>query len=143
MPTLTEHEHEGRRLVLNGQLEDLRDKLGLTRSGMAELLNMSPMTYTKCERDSEHAGNMSRATAERLGRFSWLAEMQLLQLQDEGIDLAQLIPLPIVASTYGLPQEVLMSWHRTGVISAEDLGILGLWIYRQDEAQISDAVARR
>lgn len=132
MPTLTQHEYEGRELVLKGRLEDLRDRLGLTRSAMAQLLGMSPVTYTKCERRPDYAGSMWSNTAERLGRFSWLARIQLEQLETEGVDLAQLMPLPVVATMSGIPQEVLMKWHREGAIATEDLGILGLWIYRED-----------
>lgn len=131
MPTLQEHGTRGRNAVLAGDLENLRTKLGLTRSGMAELLAMSPITYTKCEQP-EYAGKMNASTAERLGRFVWLAGLQLYDLEQLGHSLDEMMPLPMVATVTGLPQELLMKWHRSGAIATEDLGILGLWIYRSD-----------
>ena len=140
MPTLQEHEARGRELVLREELRDLRDTLGLTRSAMAELLSMSPVTYTKCEKP-EYSGKMWTTTAERLGRFAWLAEKQLDELSEHGIIIDQLMPLPVVATVSGLPQELLMKWHRDGVIATEDLGILGLWIYREDLHLIGEQVS--
>lgn len=140
MRTLQQHETVGRETVMYGQLATLRDKLGLSRSGMAEILMMSPVTYNRCEDDPSSAGKMWRSTAERLGRFVWLAEQTLDRLRDDGIDLTQLMHLPIVATTYGLPQEVLLHWYRSGVIEAEDLGILGLWVHKGDLHLVEEAV---
>lgn len=132
MPTLQEHEATGRNAVLYGQLQLMRDELGFSRSAMADLLSISPVTYIRCEGDPSYSGAMWRSTAERLGRFMWLAERQLDLLEDEGIHLGDLMPLSEVATVSGMPQEVLMKWHREGVIATEDLGILGLWMYRED-----------
>lgn len=140
MPTLQEHEARGRNAVLNGHLQDLRKKIGLTRSAMAELLSMSPVTYSRCELPS-YAGVMWKTTAERLGRFVWLAEQQVAELEDDGLKLDDLIPLPVIATLAGLPQELLMKWHRDGVIACEDLGILGLWVHREDLVTIGEAVS--
>lgn len=140
MRTPQMHEMAGREAVMYGQLATLRQKLGLTRSGMAEILMMSPVTYNRCEDEPRSAGRMWRSTAERLGRFTWLAEQTLDRLAADGVDMAQLTHLPTVATTYGLPQEVLLRWYRSGAIHAEDLGILGLWIHKQDLHLVEEAV---
>jgi hypothetical protein len=109
---------------------------------MAQLLSMSPVTYIKCE-EPKHAGQMWANTAEKLGRFYWLAELTLLDLEHVDIHLDQLMSMPMVASMSGIPPEVLMKWHRDGVIATEDLGILGLWVYRTDLEHIGEARAPR
>lgn len=138
MPTIAVHEATGREVVLYGRLQYLRDRLGLTKSAMATLMSLSPQTYTKCE-DPGYAGKMWNSTAERVGRYYWLIHLQLDQLELDGVELDQLLPLPVVAQYSGMPQEILMKWYRDGVIAAEDLGVLGLWIYRDDLDKIGEA----
>lgn len=137
MPTIQTHEATGRDIVLYGRLQDLRDRLGLTMSAMATLLSMSPITYKACE-DPQYAGRLNRSTAERLGRYYWLIHRQLDLLAEDSISLDDLLPMSVVARTSGLPQEVLMRWHRDGVIATEDLGVLGLWVYRDDLEKIGE-----
>lgn len=140
MPTLLEHEAVGREIVLYGRLLDLRQRLDLTRSAMAELLLMSQVTYNRLEAEPEYAGRMWKSTAEKLGRFVWLAWLTIDRLQDDGIDISTLMPMSTVAVLAGLPQELLLKWHRTGAILAEDLGILGLWVHRDELHLIWEAV---
>jgi hypothetical protein len=140
MRTEQQHEMAGRNAVLEGRLGPLRAELGLTRSGMAEILLMSPVTYNRCEDDPTSAGRMWQTTATRLGRFLYLAERTVLRLRMDGVDITKLVHLPAVATMYGLPQEVLLSWYRSGEIAAEDLGILGLWIHKSDLYLVEEAV---
>lgn len=132
MRSPSEHAESGRQLVATGGLLLLRQRLGLSRSAMSVLLHMAQLTYTRCERRPESADRMWQSTAERLGRFAYLTDRTLSELAEEGVTLKDLTPMHVVATTYGLPQEVLLTWYRRGVIHAEDLGILGLWIHRDD-----------
>lgn len=135
--TPQEHTTHGRTLVSTGGLTQLRERLGLTRSAMAELLHMSPVTYIRCE-DPGTAFKMWASTAERLGRFAYLARITMERLESEGIYLSELTPLHIVARDYAFPQELLLSWFREGCLLAEDLGILGVWIRKADLWQLQE-----
>lgn len=135
----SEHADYGRNLVWTGDLAKLRARLGLAPTAVAAMLHMSPVTYKRCETQPSSAGSMWTSTAERLGRFAYLAERTLADLESEGIRLDEMVPLHIVATTHGLPQEVLLSWYRLGAIQAEDLGILGLWIHKEDLHLVREA----
>lgn len=132
MRTPLEHTNYGRDLVWTENLAFLRGRLGFTRSAMADLLHMSPLTYNKCEDDPESGRRIWASTAERLGRFAYLAELTLAELEEEGVELADLSPLHMVAMTQGIPQEVMLRWYRNGIIRGVDLGVLGLWIHKDD-----------
>jgi hypothetical protein len=75
-------------------------------------------------------------TAERVGRFYRIASEELQLLEDDGITLSKLMPLYLAASTIGVPQELLLQWYREGKFDAVDLGILGLWVHRDDLAEL-------
>lgn len=133
MRTPEEHAERGRQLVQEYGLLELRNRLGFSRSAMCELLHLATRTYRRCEEGGPGvAGVMWQATAERIGRFAFLADLVLDELQHDGVDLADLTPMHMVATTHGLPQELLLQWYREGVIQAEDLGVLGLWIHKDD-----------
>ena len=140
MQTPEQHENRGRDLVWTGQLTTLRVRLGFTRGAMAELLHMSPVTYNRCEDLPGTANSMWSSTAERLGRFSWLAEKTLADMDTINVTLSDYTPLHLLAMTHGLPQEVLLKWYREGVIQAEDLGVLGLWVHKDDEYLLNEGV---
>lgn len=139
MRTPLEHVDHGRDLVWTGDLAQLRARLGFTRSAMADLLHMSPLTYNRCEDDPNSADRMWASTAERLGRFAYLAERTLSELEGEGVTLAELTPLHMVAMNHGLPQEVMLRWYRNGIIRGVDLGVLGMWIHKDDLYLLSEA----
>jgi transcriptional regulator with XRE-family HTH domain len=132
MPTVEDHVRAGRSLVGSGDLQQLRHRIGLTRLAMSEMLHMSPLTYTKLEQSAGASDSMWNSTAERLGRFEYLAELTLEELETEGIALDDLTPMHVVATQQGLPQELILKWYREGRLPAYDLGILGLWIGKDD-----------
>lgn len=133
MRTPDEHARNGRNLIYTGQLARVRTRLGFTRSAMAQLLQMSRPTYTKCEDDPHSARSVWSSTAERLGRFVYLMELTMDRLEDDyGVVLADLMPLHVVALQYGLPQEVMIRWHLQDLLPLEDLGVLGLWMRKDD-----------
>jgi hypothetical protein len=71
-----------------------------------------------------------------VGRFYRFATKELEILEDDGIQLSKLMPLYLAAATIGVPQELLLSWYRQGNFEAVDLGILGLWVHRDDLAEV-------
>jgi len=123
----------GRAVAADGRLTELRGRLGLSRQAMAELLHTSTIVYASWETRSVR---LWPSTAGRVGRFyRWTLE-ELRILEDDGIELSKLMPLYLAAATIGVPQELLLSWYRKGDFEAVDLGILGLWMHRDDLAEL-------
>jgi hypothetical protein len=56
------------------------------------------------------------------------------------VDLADLTPIHVLATSHGMPLELLVQLYRQGAIHAEDLGILGLWVHKDDIHYIREAV---
>lgn len=125
----------GRDVVADGRLRQLREEMGLSRQAMAELLQTSTIVYASWE---SRAVRLWPSTAERVGRLYRLANEELDMLADDGQPISKLMPLYLAASTVGVPQELFLSWYRDGHFEAVDLGILGLWVYREDIGLIRD-----
>jgi hypothetical protein len=123
----------GRAVAADGRLTQLRSRLGLSKQAMAELLHTSTIVYASWE---ARVVRLWPSTAGRVGRFYRFASEELRILEDDGIELSKLMPLYLAASTIGVPQELLLSWYRAGNFEAVDLGILGLWVHRDDLAEI-------
>jgi DNA-binding XRE family transcriptional regulator len=115
----------------------MRQRLGLTRNAMAEFLGTSQATYKTWE---EGTVKMYSTTFQRIGRFLLHAEKQLAFLAEHGCDISELLPLHAVAGQLGVPHEILMSRYREGLFSADDLGILGLWVDREDVEAIAECL---
>jgi hypothetical protein len=134
---LSDWEELGRKVVADGDLTRLRKTLGLNRSSMSELLQTSVVTYTQWE----YGGvRLWPTTAERIGRFYHLAHNHLDLLNEAGIPMSELIPLHHATRTLGVSQGLLLKRYREGVVDAEDLGILGLWLYKEDLERIRDVL---
>lgn len=119
----------GRAVVADGRLRELREGLGLSRFAMSELLHTAPRVYTAWEENP--ATRLWPATASRAGRFYTNAIAELAYVKDVlQVDVSTLVPLYMAASELGTTQELLLKWYRDGRFVAEDLGILGLWVYR-------------
>lgn len=120
----------GRMVVQDGLLAQLRARLGFPRMLMAEMLYTTIPVYTAWESYSET--KIRRESAERIGRFYRAALAQLKILEDEGVKLADLVPWHRVAMAHHVGQEVLLQRYRAGEVDAVDLGVLGLWGYKED-----------
>jgi DNA-binding XRE family transcriptional regulator len=116
----------GREVIANGTLRQMRDRLGLTRNAMSELLHTSPITYASWEARPDV--RIWAETAVRVGRFYRNALIELDLLMADGIDLTGLIPFHLAATRLGVPQELLLTRYRAGEFQAVDAGILGLWV---------------
>jgi transcriptional regulator with XRE-family HTH domain len=121
----------GRQVTTDGSLIALRQRLGLTMSAMAELLNTSIAVYKGWEQEQPRA-RMWDSTAERVGRFYTYATRQLDLLNSQGVEIGELMPFFAAAASLGIPQEVLLKRYREGLFHAEDLGMVGLWIHKVD-----------
>lgn len=130
-------ENYGRRCWENGELLAMRERLGLTHNAMAEFLGTSQATYKTWETGSV---KMYASTFQRIGRFLLHAYRQLDWLAEHNCDISELIPLHKVAGQLGVPHEILMARYREGLFSADDLGILGLWVDREDMEQIVECL---
>jgi hypothetical protein len=124
----------GRAVVADGRLKILRNRLGITRSAMSELLYTNMVTYANWERRPDV--NLRRGTAERVGRFYFNALNQLETLEREGHDPLEYVSLGVVSTLLGVAQEVLFQWYRDDKVKALDAGILGLWVHRKDLAEL-------
>jgi DNA-binding XRE family transcriptional regulator len=120
----------GHTVVVRQKLRDLRNILGISRTSMADLLHTSRVIYNHWE-DSPSV-NLRVDSAERIGRFYRHATAQLAALSNDGIKIAELIPVHLVSTQLGVGQEVLLKRYRQGMFNAEDLGLLGLWLYRDE-----------
>lgn len=119
----------GREVVLTGELRRLRENLGLSPNAMAELLYIAWPTYKAWEARPVH---LRERTAARVGLFYKNAMLQLSHLAEEGISIQEMVPFHIAATLLGIPQEQLFYRYRAGEFTGIDLGIVGLWIHRDD-----------
>jgi hypothetical protein len=125
-------EEVGRRAIAYRRLEPLREYLGLTRNAMASLLHTSLPTYTSWEVNPDT--RIWPSTAQRVGAFYRAARAEIQYHEDtygKGA-LKGLVPFHVAATYCGLPHELLLSWYREGRFEAVELGVLGLWVSKQE-----------
>lgn len=128
----------GYRAVSKGQLGAMRIRLGLSRNAMSDLLYTSPLTYNSWE--DRPATRIRPQTALKVGRFMIHSKKQLAILREYKISLKKLMPMHEVASQLGVPHELLLKRYREELFEAEDLGILGLWVYRSQLHDVANVV---
>lgn len=128
---LAEKVRRGQEIVSSGNLRDLRNRIGFSKGAMAELIGCSAITYVRWERGPvEHA--LWPHHAINIATVADQIDLIMKQLADENVVLARYRPLHVAAARYGIPQEVLLSRYREGGIEGLDLGILGLWLARDE-----------
>lgn len=121
----------GREVVTEGKLYKLRERLKLSRNAMADMLHTSFITYTNWEQ--QPGVRLWPSTAARIGAFYKAATAELEEHEAHGGEpLHELMPFHMVATYCGVPQEQLLHWYRDGQFEAVDLGILGLWVHRDE-----------
>lgn len=124
--------------TLQDELAQLRERLGLTRHAMAELLYTHQQTY----RGWEEGAKPHKAAQERIRRFLDSANNQLATLHGIGMEIEKLLPLNMAAALLGVPVESLFRAYRDDLFHGVDLGILGVWVDNSARglAEILDAV---
>jgi len=135
LSSVEEQIEHGRTVVTDGGLRMLRERLGLTRGAIADMLQTDVVTYTGWEKRPDTA--LWRATAARIGRFHVAAWRALGKLEEIEMDINLLHPLHVAASVTGVPQEVLLQWYREDRLPGEDLGVLGVWLYRDNLGEVN------
>lgn len=129
MTTTTDtDEATGRWLVTGMNLREFRNSLGLSTVAMANMMHVNPVTYRAWE---ARPIRLWKQKAEWVGRFYRSATQQIQILSEAGVTLSALVPFHEVAMMRGLTQEGLMHQYREGLVEAEDLGVLGLWMRRE------------
>lgn len=124
--------------TLQDELIQLRERLGLSRHAMSELLYTHQQTY----KGWEEGAKPHKAAQERIRRFLDSANNQLEHLLLQGIHIKDLIPLNMAAAMLGVPVESLFRAYRDDMFHGVDLGILGVWVDNSAHglAEILDAV---
>jgi len=120
-------------VTLEGDLAQLRKKVGLTRSAQARLMGVD----AEALREWESLGRaMTLDSAKRVGEWFHWAQEALGELSDTGVDVSDLVPASSAAQHLGVRTEELeaeadgeahAAQHRHAV-----LGVLGTFLYRDD-----------
>ena len=126
--------YTGLEIVRTGKLKRLREALGLTPNHMATLLYVSPVTYKAWERQGSTGNHqkMWNSAAEKVARFYETAMFQLGQAKADGFELSQMMPLHLASTELGMPQDLLFRAYREEEIDGLDLGVLGIWIFKDE-----------
>lgn len=126
----------GYRVVLFGQLAELRKKVHLSRSAQAILIGVDPESLPKWER-LDRAMNIE--TALRIGEWFWGAEQMLKSFGPDGIDFDKLVPISKAAQYMGMQQSDIEELINRGEVTHERLGVLGTYVYRTEMTIPSNA----
>lgn len=111
--------------ILHGHLAGMRATTGLSKSGMARLIGIDPDAmshYEECRRTMNHV------TALRIGEWFWSARHLLAEEPD--FPFGDMIPGPGAAMLMGVNIADLEGVLKQRGMEYEDLGILGLFVYR-------------
>lgn len=126
-PTRADLIQLGLTATLSGDLRRLREKVHLSRNAQAHLMEVTPDALKRWE---EAEQGMNRASALRVGEWYWAAERAIDDAVSGGIDLDQLVPLATAAQHLAMPAEEILKKCQTRDLRCEDLGVLGVYIYR-------------
>lgn len=119
----------GKQVVVKQKLVRLREGLNLSRNAMAELLNVSPITYTSWEVNPKT--RLWPQTARKIAAF-YQAATNEISIYGGIRRFKNLVPFHLLATMCGIPHELLLRWYREGMFEAVDLGVLGLWVSRSE-----------
>lgn len=121
----------GYEVVLRGELAALRDKLRMTRNAQARLIGVEGESLRKWE-TLDRAMNIE--TALRIGEWFWGAKKTIEHMTDKHptVSFDKLIPISRAAQYMGIPQNELETLANDGEVRAENLGVLGVFIYRTE-----------
>ena len=125
-----EKEKIGRNIIKEGKLEELRKVLGVSRNFMSELLYISATTYRNWVEQPGRGEKMWNKTAARVATFFTEVHAELAALAEDGVELHELMPLYECAQRSASTQEYILSQYRSGTFKGMDLGVLGIWIFR-------------
>lgn len=113
--------------TLSGDLRRLREKVHLSRNAQALLMEVTPDALKRWE---EAEQGMNRQSALRVGEWFWAAQEAVKAAEADGVDLDQLVPLSTACQHLAMSAEEVQAKCQTKDLRCEDLGVLGLYIYR-------------
>lgn len=127
-PTRAELIRLGMTSTLTGELARLRDKVHLSRNAQAQLMDVTPDALKRWE---EAQQGMNSDSALRVGEWVWAANRVIADIEGNGIDLAELVPLSTACQHLSMSADDVAQKCRTGALRCEDLGVLGTYVYRE------------
>lgn len=116
-------------VATQGALVKLRDRLGLSRTALAALIGTSPDSLRKWETGKQ---GMKRTSAMQVGSWWTAAQKELDKYELSGHDIYELTPVSNVVWQLGVSLATIMRWCTEGELDHEDLGVLGLFIYKYE-----------
>ena len=125
---LVETTRLGRRVVKDGSLAKLRKDLRPVSEHDVRVPPHKPDHVLDVgeETETSDCGRQQPCGSVRFYQQATLA------LEESPAPLDKLLPFHLAATLLGIPQELLLSRYRKHEVSGVDLGILGLWIWRDD-----------
>lgn len=121
----------GYRVVLGGELAQVRDTTHISRNAQAKLIGVDPESLRKWE-ELDRAMNIE--TALRIGEWFWAAKklIEQLSVSDPGLSFDKLVPISRAAQFMGIGQVELERLAEGGKVKSETLGVLGTFVYRTE-----------
>lgn len=113
--------------TLSGDLRRLREKVHLSRNAQALLMDVTPDALKRWE---EAEQGMNRQSALRVGEWYWAAQNVLDHLDEDNVDLDEIVPLSTASQHLAMSAEEVQEKCQTGDLRCEDLGVLGIYVYR-------------
>lgn len=126
IPTRDDLVKLGLNAVFHGQLSDMRKVTGLSRAGMADLIGVTSEALREWEALRRM---MTIPTALRVGEWFWAAE-KVIDNDGKPIDFRWLMPGSGACMMFNVPTEKLREYLEWKSLDFEDLGVLGIFVYR-------------
>ena len=126
-PTRAELIRLGMKATIGGELRQLRDRVHLSRNAQARLMEVTPDALRRWE---EAEQGMNSDSALRVGEWMWGARKVIADLEANGVDLNELVPLSTASQHLSMSADDVMEKCRTAALRCEDLGVLGVYVYR-------------
>lgn len=126
-PTRTELAQLGILSTMDGTLRDLRERVQLSRNAQAHLIDVTPDALRRWEEGEQ---GMNHASAIKVGEWVWAARRALADAEAHGVELAELVPLTTASQYLSLSADEITEKCQAGVLRCEDLGVLGVYVYR-------------
>ncbi len=119
----------GQQATAMGDLDTLRQSVGITRNTMANLIPVAADALRKWE-NGEQA--ISVASAEKVGEWLWGVRGVLADIRADGIDIQDWVPMSAAAKYLSLSQGDVQEKCDKGQMRCLSLGVLGIWVARED-----------
>lgn len=126
IPTRDDLVKLGLNAAFHGQLSEMRKVTGLSRAGMADLIGVTSEALREWEALRR---TMTMATALRIGEWFWAAQ-KVIDNAGDPIDFSILMPGGGACMMFNVPAEGLLEYLKWKQIDHEDLGVLGVFVYR-------------